>query len=998
MKTRLFACFVVLFFLFSAQAQLTDDQEGIGSLPGVGTSTTNTAQGINSDNFAAIEQDISDWTALSSQSIPTFTSAFSFTNDNFADELKKIASRTVNDKEIVDTELSIRKTTLYIEENNRFINILKADKSKANTAQKQIASTLVIVANPHNQLNLTKDEISQLPQLSEQLLTLQQNIDSHIITVQKNNELANADLKLAKDYLTELKNQSQKQLTQASLDNIQDEKKRFQDQQLDYESKINEIRIKLGPTGQAIDLTQRRLLNDELLYLQELAWLLRIDENLTENYNKLGLMLGHQENLTNDTIKNLSNGYQAIQEALDGLNQQKTLLEGRQNSYASRVDADLPKYDLTEAFTERAKNIDAQISELQNALPELSKLLADKRKASLYRTDPLFKLANLKTGFNEITKSPAFFYYQIKISLVSLWQGFLQKVPLYLFLAVVLFAIFFVLNKWLKTYLLKHNEDNSDAVFFYQNAQKLVEFIQLGFFKYGILLFFALLIFLTNIATPSKEILYSWVALLAALIYWFDIINISLEKHSISKEFYLRLKILGALINVSILLFLMAKFSLANEYVTAIYEKIVFLLVIVFYLNYNKFLILYFKKRQTTEEAFFQKSFRVYVRIIPWVFILCAFFGLIGYSKLAWLVAFRLAVFFTFVLILFIGYGLLNDFRKILKIKAFKKYKLGAFIAQDIVSPVISIAKILWTLITIGVFLRITIWDGGEYYLGVLKDIVNYPLLELMGIKVTIASLVLTVVSIYLIMKVSRWFRSVSYRWLYARISDLGVRNSVSVFTQYFIVAIGFLVTLNIIGIDLTTLTVFAGALGVGIGLGLQDVAKNFISGILLLIERPLQTGDTVTINNIEGTVNRIGMRSLTLETFNSEEVIIPNAAVISDAFTNWTYSNSTLRTVLYIGASYDAPPEKVISVLEKIIADNTDVLSTPNPKVVLWEYADSSINYRFQFYIDMDKSSLLDVRTALLTEIWHRFKDNDIEIPFPQRDLHIKTPGKLLS
>lgn len=979
----------------TAYAQL-EDNENPPTIPNGLVDSSKTEQGINSTNFATIKQDISTWTEISEQQTPVFNSPFPFTTDSFENDLKAIGSRTVNDKEIVDIELDIKKISLYIDENRKFINILKLDKSSVILAQKQIEATLIILKNPHNQLNLSEDELTQLLELSEQLIKLNSNIDNHIGVVEKNIEEASAILKLAKQYLAELKNQSQKQLTQANIDSIQDEKKRFQDQQMDYESKINEIKIRLTTTGQSIDLTERRLLNNELFYLQELSWLLRVDEKLVENYNKLGLMLGDQESLSNESFKNLSNGYQSIQDALSILSQQKETLQRRQTNYDNRVDKALIEYDLSAAFTERTKNLDAQIIELQTALPELSKLLVERRRASLYKINPLYQIGNFKTGLSEISKSPQFFFYQLKISLSALGQKFIEKIPVYIVLAIFTFAVFFFLNKWLKSSLLKQSESSNNK-FFFQNAQKLVQYIQMGCFKYGTLVFFALLIYSTGLLSPSQEILYLFLATLAALIYWYDVINISFENKIIQRAFYLRLKVLGTLFILSVLLFLMARFSQANEFVISIYEKIVFIAAILFYLNYNKFLDFYFDKKKV-DETFFQRSFRIYVCIIPWILLFCAGLGLLGFDTLAWLIAFRMAIFLTFILILFIGYGLLNDFRKILKLKAFKKFELGAFIAQDIVSPGIAIAKIIWTILTIVIFARVTSWDSSHYYLTLFKDAINHPIFEFMGIKVSVTSVVLTIVSIYLILKISRWFRSVSYRWLYSRIDDLGVRNSLSVFTQYFIVAVGFLVTLNIIGIDLTTLTVFAGALGVGIGLGLQDIAKNFISGILLLIERPLQTGDTVTINTTEGTVKRIGMRSLTLETFDSEEVIIPNASVISDAFTNWTYSNSVLRTVLYIGASYDTPPEKVMGILEKILSENSDVLDNPRSKAIVWEYADSSINYRIQFHIDMDKSDLHGTRTTLLSKVWHEFKESGIEIPYPQRDIHIKTPGNILS
>jgi potassium efflux system protein len=235
------------------------------------------------------------------------------------------------------------------------------------------------------------------------------------------------------------------------------------------------------------------------------------------------------------------------------------------------------------------------------------------------------------------------------------------------------------------------------------------------------------------------------------------------------------------------------------------------------------------------------------------------------------------------------------------------------------------------------------------------------------------------------------WCRAVTYRWVFSRIVDLGVRNSLSVFTQYFVVLSGLFIVLRILGLDLTTLTIFAGAVGVGIGLGMQTIANNFVSGLLLLIERPLRSGDIVKIGANEGEISRIGIRSLTVRTFDNLEVIIPNSEVINNAFTNWTHNDKVVRTVLMIGASYDADPHQVKAILERILNKNKTVLREPTPLVLLWEFGHSSVDFRIQYFIDMGKDSLLKTRADILLAVWDAFKQEGVGIPYPQRDLYIK-------
>jgi potassium efflux system protein len=190
-------------------------------------------------------------------------------------------------------------------------------------------------------------------------------------------------------------------------------------------------------------------------------------------------------------------------------------------------------------------------------------------------------------------------------------------------------------------------------------------------------------------------------------------------------------------------------------------------------------------------------------------------------------------------------------------------------------------------------------------------------------------------------------------------------------------------------------MAVFAGAAGVAVGIGMQAIANNFLGGLLLLIERPLRAGDIVTVGTNEGEVTRVGMRSVSVKTWDNQEVIIPNSEVITNAFTNWTHSDSVVRTVLWIGVSYDADPEVAQETLERVITSHPGVLAEPAPMVLLWQFTDSSIQFRVQYYIDVSKDSLLGMRSAINRGMWYALKEANILIPYPQQDLHIKEwPG----
>lgn len=132
-------------------------------------------------------------------------------------------------------------------------------------------------------------------------------------------------------------------------------------------------------------------------------------------------------------------------------------------------------------------------------------------------------------------------------------------------------------------------------------------------------------------------------------------------------------------------------------------------------------------------------------------------------------------------------------------------------------------------------------------------------------------------------------------------------------------------------------------------------------------------------------------MRSLTVQTFDNESVIIPNSEVISNAFINWTHGDRVLRTILWVGISYDADPHQAQAIIEKVLQEHPAILADPEPRALLWDFADSSVKFRVQYYIDLGQYSLLTIHHEVLLSIWDRFKEADIRIPYPQRDLYIK-------
>jgi small-conductance mechanosensitive channel len=218
-----------------------------------------------------------------------------------------------------------------------------------------------------------------------------------------------------------------------------------------------------------------------------------------------------------------------------------------------------------------------------------------------------------------------------------------------------------------------------------------------------------------------------------------------------------------------------------------------------------------------------------------------------------------------------------------------------------------------------------------------------------------------------------------------------GVPIAISKTAQYALVALGFSWAVLASGMEVSRFGFLVGTLGVGIGFGLQNVVNNFVSGLILLYERPVQAGDIVEVGAVSGEVTRIGVRSSTVRTFAGAEVIVPNATFISAEVTNWTLSDRQRRIELPVGVAYGTPPQQAIDLLLGVVREHEGVLAAPAPTALFIRFGDSSLEFALRFWTadferwqSLASEVLLDVHAALARA--------GIEIPFPQRDLHLRS------
>lgn len=275
---------------------------------------------------------------------------------------------------------------------------------------------------------------------------------------------------------------------------------------------------------------------------------------------------------------------------------------------------------------------------------------------------------------------------------------------------------------------------------------------------------------------------------------------------------------------------------------------------------------------------------------------------------------------------------------------------------------------------------------------GLLDDVLNWRLLTPGdNLRVTVGTLFSGLVIVVLFVVGSRFLRTyLDEQFLPQADIEPALSQAISNIASYTIIVVGVLVALSTIGIPLTMLTVIAGGLSVGIGFGLQEIVNNFISGFILMFERSIGPDDVVEVGNTSGIVQSIGIRSVMIKTRDNISLIVPNSYFLSDVVTNYTKSERVVRVHIDVGVSYASDPHEVRAVLLEA-AEHPAVLSEPAPKARFEGFGDSALNFSLLIWTE-DVQRLPGLRSELRFQIWDALKAHDIEIPFPQRDLHIRS------
>ncbi|MEM8725578.1 MAG: mechanosensitive ion channel domain-containing protein [Pseudomonadota bacterium] len=297
--------------------------------------------------------------------------------------------------------------------------------------------------------------------------------------------------------------------------------------------------------------------------------------------------------------------------------------------------------------------------------------------------------------------------------------------------------------------------------------------------------------------------------------------------------------------------------------------------------------------------------------------------------------------------------------------------------------------------------LKEAVADQNETAAGVLEWL-DYLAFEIGNFRFSLLDALL-IISVILIVVTAAWLASRLARAAIANISrfDSTQKLLAEKLSTIAIWALAFFVGIDLLGIDLTALAFFGGAFGLAIGFGLQKTFGNLISGILLLLDKSIKPGDVISVsdqagNESVGQIRKIGIRAISVITRDQTEHLIPNENLMINQVVNWSYSSRDVRVKAPVGVSYDSDLELVTKLLYQAVDDTSRVLAHPKPRVNLMEFGDNSVNFEVRFWIQDPEGGLANIRSDVYMRIWQLFKENDIEIPFPQRDLHLRSSKQL--
>lgn len=392
-----------------------------------------------------------------------------------------------------------------------------------------------------------------------------------------------------------------------------------------------------------------------------------------------------------------------------------------------------------------------------------------------------------------------------------------------------------------------------------------------------------------------------------------------------------------------------------------------------------------------SKKGYVKNAIYLLVILVPTTLFTTAVIGLLGFISLAW----SMSQYQAYVLLVLVGYifarGLLFDALELFSELMISSLRNGWLWIEVFLKPLDKILRILLILASIHVLFQLFGWYSDSLVMISLGKFAQYTVVNIPGIHITVTSTIEFFILLAVFVWASKWTREFCYRWVFKNAKDVGIRNSLSVFSQYSIVLLGGFVSLHVLGFDFSGMSMIIGGLAVGMGFGLRDFASNVVGGLMLLVERPVREGDLVTIGEHEGRVAHIGIRSMRVSSWDNMEVLIPNAETFNKPFTNWTHQDGIVRTVVPIKVSRSDDAIMVQQLIQDVLATTPEIVADPPAQVFLKKIDEALLEFEARYFINVQVHTRFEVRSKVLFAIMAQFKAANIKPPIEPLAIEIK-------
>jgi len=733
---------------------------------------------------------------------------------------------------------------------------------------------------------------------------------------------------------------------------------------------LEEVKLITNHSDSILGFVEAFLIKDERIDFDSLQS--RKLVNKSRFWKRYKVLIANQIELTEDIIHELASKSKNVNKEKRLWLNTKLVLDSalKDPIYERSISEVIEKSEkVNNGILDRTKLCYASLKMLNESIIRIDKLLLEIRKINRVRQEEVFdkthssfgKIVFDKSSYrNPLTYSMSFYEDNLKI-INRYFQDHKQKV--------ILFTIYLLFLIVLFIYLMRRSKDiKIDSNNIYENT--VVKVLQRP-----ISLAIILSIFSSTLFYPERPPILIDLSILILVV---PIINIVV--HVSNKKSYLYLIMFTLLILLGFINYILPSGTPYYRFNLLLMGVLEIFFLVSIYRNINI-------------SSIINVGFNQFVRIIIVVLIIASSLGIIanftGHLRIAKIAIdlpitnFLVGILLIISAVVFIGLIQLSINGNYLQKFNFINQRIHV-IKKRVIFIVMLVAALLW------INYNLKILRLNEIFYQFLDTVFNTSI-PLGSASFTLAGILLFVVIIWLSVIVSDLIRAILDDDVLKRVSlKKGVPRMISVVVRFSLISIGVMIAVTAVGMPLTQLTIIISAFSVGIGFGLQNVVNNFVSGIILLFERPVQINDTVEVNSLIGTVKSMGIRSSNIRTFDGAEVIVPNANLISNEVINWTLSDKRRRIEIFSGVAYGSDVYKVKELLLNVLHKHPDILKEPEPMVLFNDLGESSLDFRLLFWTDnFDKWVI--IKSEVVFGIHDALNNANIVIPFPQRDVYIK-------